>query len=172
MGKANKRLVVAFAAVFLASLLVPSLVSAKARKGDRAPEFVNVKDARGKKMKLKKHRGKIVVLTFGASWCKPCKKELPAWEKLAKKYKGKVVFVAVNIDQNTGKGKAFVKKAKLKAMRAGYEASGTTVESYDPPSMPSTFVIGKRGIIRWVHAGYRKGDAKKLAKELDKLLAK
>lgn len=174
MGKANKRLVVALAAVFAMSLLAPSLASATVRAGDRAPEFVSVKDARGKRMKLKKYRKKkIVVLTFGASWCKPCKKELPAWEKLAKKYKSKgVVFVAVNIDQSTDKGKAFVKEAGVKTMRAGYEASGTTVESYDPPSMPSTFVIDKRGIVRWVHAGYRKGDVKKLAKKLDELLAK
>lgn len=173
MGKAKKRLVVALAAVFATSLLAPSLASAKVREGDRAAEFVSVKDARGKRMKLKQHRKKIVVLTFGASWCKPCKKELPAWDKLAKQYKNKgVVFIAVNIDQDAAKGKAFVKKAGVKNMRVGYEASGTTVESFDPPSMPSTFVIDERGIVRWVHAGYRKGDAKKLAKKLDKLLAK
>lgn len=173
MANTSKRLVVALAAVFALSLVAPSLASAKVREGDRAAEFVAVKDSRGKRIKLKQYRKKIVVLTFGASWCKPCKKELPAWEKLAKQYKAKgVVFIAVNIDQDTAKGKAFVKKAKLKAMKVGYEASGASVESWDPPSMPSTFVIDKRGIVRWVHAGYRSGDAKKLQKKLDKLLGK
>ena len=173
MAKSSKRLVVALAAVFALSLLGPSLASAKVRQGDRAAEFVGVKDARGKRIKLKQFRKKIVVVTFGASWCKPCKKELPAWEKLAKQYKSKgVVFLAVNIDQDIAKGKAFMQKAKLKAMRAGYEPAGTSVESWDPPSMPSTFVIDQHGIIRWVHAGYRSGDDKKLAKQLDKLLAK
>ena len=163
----------ALAAVLAISLLDPLLASAKVKQGDRAAEFVGVKDARGKRIKLKQFRKKIVVLTFGASWCKPCKKELPAWESLAKQYKNKgVVFIAVNIDQDIDKGKAFVKKAGLKAVRAGYEPAGTSVESWDPPSMPSTFVIDQRGIVRWVHAGYRSGDAKKLAEQLDKLLAK
>ncbi len=126
-------------------------------------------------MKLKQHRGKIVVVTFGASWIKPCKKQLPAWEKLAVKYKSQdVVFIAVNIDKDPAKGKTFIGAANLKEMKAGFEPSGATVELYDPPSMPTTFVISKRRIVRHVHKGYQAGDgdAKKLAKALDKLLAK
>lgn len=160
------------AAVFAASIFIPSIASADVRKGDRAAEFVNVKDSRGRRMKLKSYRGKIVVLTFGASWCKPCKKELPAWDKLAVKYKSKgVVFIAVNIDQDLAKGKAFIKKANLKAMRAGFEQTGATADSYEPPTMPTTFVIDKRGLVRDVHKGYRSGDGKHLVKVLDKLLS-
>ena len=173
MHTRSTRLSLALAGFFAASLLVPSLASADVSAGDRAPEFVAVKDGRGKRVRLKQYRGKVVVVTFGASWCKPCKKELPAWEKLAGKYKSKgVVFLAVNIDKSAAKGKAFMKKAGLKHMRAVYGSDGATVESYSPPTMPSTYVIDKRGIVRDVHAGYRSGDDKKLAKVLDKLLAR
>ena len=163
----------AAAAFLLSTLAIPATASAGIDQGDRAAELVAAKDGKGKRVKLKSYRKKVVVLTFGASWCKPCSKELPAWEKLAKQYKDRgVVFVAVNIDKDTKKGKAFVKKAKLKTMRVAYEPSGATVESYDPPTMPTTYVIDGRGLVRHVHAGYRSGDDKKMAKMLDKLLAK
>lgn len=163
----------AAAAAFSIALALPAVSLADVDVGDRAAELVAAKDGKGTKVRLKSYRDKIVVVTFGASWCKPCKKELPAWETLARQYKDKgVVFLAINIDKDAAKGKAFMKKAKLKAMRAVYEPSGATIESYDPPTMPTTYVLDKRGLVRYRHAGYRSGDDKKLAKHLDKLLAR
>jgi len=151
--------------------LVAGPVHAGVNPSDRAPELVRAKDDRGRSVKLKSYRDRIVVITFGASWCKPCKKELPAWDALAADYKPKgVVFLAINIDKDLNKGKAFVKAAKLKAMQVVYNPDGATVESYDPPTMPTTYIIGPRGIVRHVHSGYRNGDAKELAATIDKLL--
>jgi len=153
----------------LAGLMVLGLgtAEAKVRKGDRAVDFVSVKDASGKKVSLKSYKKQVVVLTFGASWCKPCGKELPAYEKLAAKYdKKKVIFIAVNIDSKVSKGKAFMKKAGVSTMLGLFDPKSSTVESYDPPSMPSTFVI-KKGIVKHVHAGYRTGDVDKLKKVID-----
>ena len=166
-------LLVAVVMFVVVALAVPAATLAAVGEGDRAAELVGAKDAKGRKVRLKSYRDKIVVVTFGASWCEPCKKELPAWEKLAKKYKGQgVVFLAVNIDKDLAKGKQFVKQAKLSAMRAVYEPDGASVESYDPPSMPTTYVIDQKGIVKHRHAGYRSGDDKKLAKMLDELLGK
>ncbi len=163
-------LCVALVGALSASHSFSNEAEAKVRKGDRASKFVSVKDAAGKTFKLKKYKDRIVVLTFGASWCKPCKKELPAFEKLAKKYdKKKVIFVAVNIDSNLSKGKAFAKKAGLKQVVAVFDPKSSTVESFEPPTMPSTFII-KRGIVKHVHAGYRDGDIGKLAKLINKEL--
>jgi thiol-disulfide isomerase/thioredoxin len=173
MNSLSKRLAIVCAFVLSSAVLVVPEVRAEVRQGDRAAEMVAVKDAKGRRLKLKSYRGKVVVVTFGASWCKPCKKELPAWDKVAKAYKSKgVVFLAINIDKDQAKGKAFIAEAKLKTALAGYEPSGATVESYDPPTMPSTFVIDGRGLVRHVHAGYRAGDEKTLSGWLDKLLAK
>ena len=153
----------------LAGLMVLGLgtAEAKVRKGDRAVDFVSVKDASGKKVSLKSYKKQVVVLTFGASWCKPCGKELPAYEKLAATYdKKKVIFIAVNIDSKVSKGKAFMKKAGVSTVLGLFDPKSSTVESYDPPSMPSTFVI-KKGIVKHVHAGYRAGDVDKLKKVID-----
>ena len=68
----------------VALLATPALAGVK--QGDRAAEFVQVVDGSGKALSLKRFKDQVVVVTFGASWCEPCKKELPAYEKLAQKY--------------------------------------------------------------------------------------
>lgn len=161
--------IIAAAVALLGLLVVPA--SADVRKGDRASEFRGVKDARGKTVTLKAYRGKWVVVTFGASWCKPCKAELPAYEKLARKLAKKdVVFIAVNIDKDTSKGKAFMKQAGLKKMRAAYDPRGATADIYSPPTMPTTYIVDPRGLVRDLHQGFRSGDDDDLARTLAKLM--
>jgi len=160
-----------FAAVALLSSTGPAL--AKVSKGDRASELTSIKDSKKRKVRLRDYRGKVVVLTFGASWCKPCKKELPAYEKLAKKYKknGKqVVFIAINIDSERKNANAFIKEAGVKTMLVGFDPNGGAVEKYEPGTMPTTYIIDGKGIVREVHSGYEKGDEKVISKLVDKLL--
>jgi thiol-disulfide isomerase/thioredoxin len=159
---------------FLAALAVSAGGAARAevRKGDRAAEFVQVLDAAGKRVSLKSFRDRVVVVTFGASWCEPCKRELPAMEKLARRYEERrapVVFFAVNIDSEPAKGKKFMQQAGLRAVRAIYDSRKSTVESYDPPKMPSTFII-RGGVVRHVHAGFSAGDENSLAAAIDREL--
>jgi peroxiredoxin len=145
---------------------------AEVRKGDRAAEFVRVLDSAGRRVSLKSFRDQIVVITFGASWCEPCKRELPAMEKLARGYQQKrarVVFLAVNIDSEVAKGKKFMQQAGLRAVRGIYDSQKSTVESYDPPKMPSTFII-RGGVVRHVHAGFSAGDEAALAAAIDREL--
>ncbi len=145
---------------------------AEVRKGDRAADFVQVVDAAGRRVSLKSYPADVVVVTFGASWCEPCKRELPAMEKLARRYqqrKAPVVFFAVNIDTEPAKGKKFMQQAGLRAVHAIYDSAKSTVESYDPPKMPSTFII-RGGVVRHVHAGYASGDESAVAAAIDREL--
>ena len=161
-------------AVALTFAAAPSFAGVK--KGDRATELGNVKDRRGKKVKLKQYRGKIVVLTFGASWCKPCRKELPKYNAVAKRYKAQkadVVFVAINIDSERDNANRFLKETGVsKAMRVGFDPNGNAVDKYEPGTMPTTYIIDDKGIVRDVHAGYNKGDEKKIVKKVDALRKK
>src|SRR5688500_12323169 len=130
--------------VLVASLLgLAGSARAEVKEGDRAPELENAKTATGGKFRLRAQRGQWVALTFGGSWCKPCKKELPAWDKLAARYRGKVLFVAVNIDLDSGKGKKFLDQLKVKNLTRVYmpENKTTSVDSYDPGTFPSTFLV-------------------------------
>ncbi len=158
----------------LVSLTAPVAASAEVGVGDRAAELVQVVDGAGKKLRLGSYRDRVVVMTFGASWCEPCKRELPAFEKLARSYAGKkarVTFLAVNIDSERAKALAFVKQAGLRTVIAGFDPAKSSVESYDPPKMPTTFVI-RGGIVRHVHGGYAGGDEKKIAAIVDGELAR
>lgn len=158
------------AATAVASLLVAApLAGAEVRKGDRAADFVQVVDGAGKRVSLKSFRDQVVVVTFGASWCEPCKRELPAMEKLARRYqkqRARVVFLAVNIDNEIAKGKRFMQQAGLRAVRAIFDSQKSTVESYDPPKMPSTFII-RGGVVRHVHAGFSAGDEAAIGAAID-----
>ena len=144
--------------------------------GDRLAELDVATDAAGKPVKLRSFKGKWVVVTVGADWCKPCAKELPTWDKLAGELKSQVVFVAVDIDDDIDVGKKFHDKLKLKNMQRVYmpsEKSGVAGK-YGSDHMPSTFVADTKGVIRLVREGFEAGDAggeyKKFKDELDKLI--
>lgn len=142
--------------------------------GKRAPEIAGASSADGASARLEDFRGQWVVLSFGASWCVPCKHELPAWQALAATYAARrapVVFVAVNVDESRERGKQFTDALGLRDMRVLFDPAQHAVQRYDPPTMPTTYIIDPRGVVRYVHPGYQPGDEQKLAAKLDGLLA-
>jgi len=157
------RVPVGFAALVLFTVLVAA-GSAHAdvlKVGDRLAELDVATDATGKPVKLKAWKGKWVVVTVGADWCKPCAKELPTWDRLAGELKGKVVFVAVDIDDEIDTGKRFHDKLKLKNMVRVYLPSekSSVAGSYGSDHMPSTFVADAQGVVRMVREGFEASDA-------------
>jgi thiol-disulfide isomerase/thioredoxin len=144
--------------------------------GDRLAELDVAVDASGKAVKLKAFKGKWVVVTVGAEWCKPCAKELPVWDRLAGEYKDKVVFLAIDVDDEVDDGKRFHKKLKLKNMTLVYMPSSKSgvVASYGSDHMPSSFLADPKGVVRHVREGFEAGDTsgeyKKMKEQLAKLL--
>jgi thiol-disulfide isomerase/thioredoxin len=144
--------------------------------GDRLAELDVAIDANGKPVKLKSWKGKWLVVTVGADWCKPCAKELPTWDKLAGELKGKAVFVAIDIDDELDVGKKFHDKLKLKNMQRVYMPSDKSgvAGNYGSDHMPSTFVADTKGVVRLVREGFEAGDTdgeyKKFKDALDKLM--
>lgn len=164
------------ALVLAAILMVGSVAHADALKvGDRLAELDVATDAKGKAFKLKSIPGWRLV-TVGASWCKPCAKELPTWDKLAPEFKGKVTFVAINIDDEIDDGKKFNKKLKLQNLLLVYLPAdkSAAVAKYGSDNMPTTFVADPQGVVRYVRAGFEKGDVagetKKMRDALTKLV--
>ena len=159
--------------VLVILLALVTVAHAEVKKGDHFVEL-DAKTSAGKRFRLKDMAGKWVLFTFGASWCEPCRKELPAWDKVAPKLTGKVLFVAVNINNKVEEGKSFMGSLKLKNLQVVFmpDEQSAAMKSYDPDHMPSTFVIDPKGIVRVVQYGYDKGDESKLAAKLDDLLGK
>ena len=144
--------------------------------GDRLAELDIAVDAAGRSFKLKSFKGKWVLVTVGAEWCKPCAKELPAWDKIAPEYKDKITFIAINIDDSMDDGKKFFKKLKIANLTTVFLPAdkSAVVAKYGSDNMPTTFVADPQGVIRYVRAGFEKGDVsgetKKMKAQLAKLL--
>ena len=151
--------------------MLAGLAHAEIKTGDKFVEL-DAKTAKGKKFRLKDMGGKWVLYTFGASWCQPCHKELPAWDRIAPKFNGKVLFVTVNINNKQSEGKEFIDSLHLKHLFAVYlpQEDSPAMKAYDPDRMPSTFVIDPTGVVRDVRYGYSNGDEDKLAADLAKLI--
>ncbi|HEY5951415.1 MAG TPA: TlpA disulfide reductase family protein [Kofleriaceae bacterium] len=154
-------------------LALVTVAHAEVKKGDHFVEL-DAKTAAGKRFRLKDMAGKWVLYTFGASWCEPCRKELPAWDKVAPKLAGKVLFVAVNINNDADEGKQFMDSLKLRHVFPVFlpDEDCPAMKSYDPARMPSTFVIDPQGIVRFVQYGYHQGDEDKLVQTLSELTKK
>jgi len=152
---------------------VPSLALA-VKPGDRAPE-IDLPTLAGKRVKLSSLRGSVVVVDFWASWCVPCKKELPALDVLAKRYaddRQPVVFLAVGIDKERGNAEKQLAASKVTHLEVLLDPDGKTAAAYDLPTMPSSFIIDAKGLVKQMHAGYKNGDEHKLAAEIDALLGR
>lgn len=171
-----RSVVLALTACLVLALSAGSASAQALKVGDRLAELDIAVDGAGKSFKLKSYKGKWILVTVGAEWCKPCAKELPAWDKLAPEFKNKITFIAINIDDNIDDGKKFNKKLKLTNLKLVYMPAdkSAVVAKYGSDNMPTTFVIDPQGVVRYVKAGFEKGDVsgetKKMRAQLTKLL--
>jgi peroxiredoxin len=144
--------------------------TAHALKPGDEPPAIRLPDQAGKEVDLQKLKGKVVVIDFWASWCGPCKQELPVLEALHKKYESKgLVIVGVNIDSSEKKMRNFLKATPL-TFRRVHDKKLQVASRYEPSTMPSSYFIGRDGKIRHVHEGFRKEDAGKLEARVKELL--
>ena len=136
-----------------------------------APDFT-LKSLTGKNIKLSELRGNVVLLNFWASWCGPCRQEMPLLEKLHNKYKGLgFTVMGVNVEEDGSKAMAMAKKDKL-SFPVLFDTQSQVSKAYQVSAMPSTVIIDRDGKMRYLHQGYKPGDettysswVKKLIKE-------
>lgn len=124
-----------------------------------------LKTPEGKDINLASHRGKVVLLNFWGTWCKPCLKELPEFDRLYRRYrKHGMVLIAIATDTEPEKVLEFANERKLAAKLAlGGEP---LAEQYASTSFPFSLVIDDKGQIRGSYRGYRPECAGKLEQDL------
>ncbi len=142
---------------FLAlSLLASVAVHAAVTPQATAPDFT-LKGADGRNLRLQEQRGQVVLVNFWASWCGPCKQEMPHLGRLYDKYKSSgFTLLAVNIDDDAGHGLATAVKWGLK-FPVLLDSQKAVTRLYDLGAMPSTVLIDRDGRVRYLHRGYREG---------------
>jgi thiol-disulfide isomerase/thioredoxin len=112
----------------------------------------------------------VVIVDFWATWCAPCKQELPLLEKLYQKYKGRgLMIVGVSVDQEAANVGAFVKQLKL-TFPIVHDKAHSVADRVKPPKMPSSYVVDRNGVVRHLHGGFRSGDEGKIESEINALL--
>lgn len=151
----------------------PSHTESGGLVGNKAPDFsvVAVRGSAGK-ISLGKLRGKVVLVDFWGTFCEPCKKSFPKLQTIHEKYADRgLEIVAISEDEAEDKDKIprFVDEFGAKFI-IGWDADKSAAKRYSPPTMPSSFVIDRKGQVRFAHAGYHDGDEVEMDKEIAKLL--
>jgi peroxiredoxin len=138
--------------------------------GNPAPDLAFESQNGQGKVSLKAMEGKVVVVDFWATWCEPCKKSFPKLQDLNVKYKAsglEVVGVSED-DEKTGIkefGATYGAKFPL-----GWDDGKSMAGKWQPKSMPASFIVDRKGIVRFAHLGYHDGDEVEIEREVKSLL--
>ncbi len=151
--------------------LLSSQFAYSASVGDNAPSFRARTLNGAETISNTDLEGKVVFVDFWASWCPPCLKSLPEFENLQSSFSGRddVVVLAINLDENPQDAKDFINKINV-TYKILADKDGAIPESFGVNAMPTSYVIDKSGVIRYVHSGYKSGDVSKIKAEIEKLL--
>lgn len=116
--------------------------------GELAPALV-LKDLRGATHDLAKHRGRVVLVNFWATWCEPCRHEMPSIERLRDKLEGKPFSVlAVNVDEPDARVRRFLEQTAL-SLPVLMDQNKKVTRGWNVRVLPTTFVIGPDGRVRY-----------------------
>ncbi len=120
--------------------------------GDAAPSFEAPALVGDGTLALSELRGRPVVLNFWASWCVPCRKEMPALQEMSEEVQDRIAFVGVNHQDSRGDALSFLAETGVR-FPAGYDPEGATATSYGLYGMPTTIFISPDGRILQRHRG-------------------
>ncbi len=139
----------------LLMLLAAVTVSAKVADSG-APDFT-LKSNAGDNLRLSEHRGQVVMINFWASWCGPCRQEMPLLDNLYKRY-GKAGFtiLGVNVENDPEAARKLLRDIPV-SFPILFDDNSTVSRLYDVDAMPTTVMVDRDGNLRYLHRGYKPG---------------
>jgi len=134
-----------------------------------APDFT-LRTLDGQKLRLGEQRGQVVLVNFWATWCGPCRQEMPHLNKLYEKYKSSgFVLLGVNVDDDTRQAVGVANKLGVR-FPVLPDTDKRVSRQYDLSAMPSTVLIDRDGKVRYLHRGYQSGYEDTYDKQIRELL--
>jgi len=151
-------------AIFMGASLASSGLT-----GQTAPDFV-LKSATGENLRLSEYRGDVVMINFWATWCGPCRQEMPLLDELYGRYQ-RVGFnlLGVNIDDDSRRAMAMVNELGIK-FPVLFDEDKKVSKLYEVEAMPLTLLLDREGTVRHIHHGYQPGYEQKYLDEIRSLL--
>lgn len=135
-----------------------------------APDFT-LKATDGENLRFAEYRGQVVLVNFWASWCGPCRQEMPLLDQLHKKYAPLgFTVLGVNVDQDAKQARAMLDKVPV-TFPVVLDSQSAVSKSYQVVAMPTTVIVDRSGNARYVHHGYKPGDEAEYLKHVRALLA-
>jgi peroxiredoxin len=156
--------------LLLGSLMVAALsTQAAVAVAQAAPDFT-LRSSNGPNLRLQEQRGRVVLINFWATWCGPCRQEMPQLAKLHDKYRDAgFTVVGISVDDDTRKASDVASRLGL-SFPVLLDNDKTVSQLYDLATMPSTFLVDRDGRVRYVHKGYVSGTELLYDKEIRELL--
>ena len=137
------------------SVSLPTLAGSSAAAP--APTFTLASRA-GQDVSLAQYKGNVVMINFWASWCGPCRQEMPLLESIYKKYnKMGFTLIGVNVEPDSNAANEWLKATPV-SFPILYDRDSKVSKLYDVAGMPSTVIIDRSGKLRVLHRGYKAGD--------------
>jgi len=143
--------------VAIAASLAIALPALAGPTGSAAPTF-SLASSSGSEVNLAQYKGQVVMINFWASWCGPCRQEMPLLESIYKKY-GRMGFtlLGVNVEPDSQAANEWLKQTPV-SFPILYDKDSKVSKLYDVAGMPSTVLIDRSGKLRMLHRGYKPGD--------------
>ena len=155
---------------FLAlTVLAASSLASSGMTGRPAPDFA-LKSSTGDNLRLSEFRGDVVMINFWATWCGPCRQEMPLLDELYQRY-NRVGFnlLGVNIDDDSNRAMAMIRELGV-GFPVLFDSRKEVSKMYDVDAMPVTVLVDREGNVRFVHQGYKPGYEEKYLDQVRALL--
>lgn len=145
------------------------LVASALEIGKTAPDFT-LKSLEGPNMKLSEMAGNVVLINFWASWCGPCREEMPLLNALHKKYQALgFTVLGVNVEEDVNGARSFLSNVPVD-FPVLLDSSNQVSKQYKVIAMPTTVMVDRDGKMRYLHKGYKSGDEAKYRDMVKKLV--
>ena len=149
-----------------------SKLDIKPIKGNKALPSLSLEGLNGKKVDLKSFRGKVIFLNFWATWCGPCKEEMPSMEILYRQFKDRnFVFLTISVDYEGSKPvREFIEKSGY-TFPVLVDPKSETLDIFEVTGIPTTFVIDKQGKMLGKAIGPRDWNSSEIVSYLTQLVS-
>jgi peroxiredoxin len=153
----------------LFTVVTATSIASSGLAGQSAPDFV-LKSASGANLRLSEFRGDVVMINFWATWCGPCRQEMPILSDLHERYKSLgFTVLGINVEEDSTDARRLLGKMPV-SFPVLLDNTSSVSKQYDVVAMPSTVLVDRNGNMRYLHKGYKPGLEEEYLRQVRELI--